>query len=190
MSVWTTRSTSDKKEYIVIQHKLKNVDYCIQGIKFRGGYAVVEKDSKVYHMLKKIPLLKNAKEFPLIHLRSLPFITRTSDVKMIYGQEVYRYYLEALNPIVAEEIEVRHVEAEVAHVEEMHKCACKTKSGELCIHLAAEYSPSGYCHLHIFQDPRLSEFGITIPRLAMDEKAKFREKVIAILLKAKKEGKF
>lgn len=190
MSVWTTKSSGKDREFIVIQHKLKNVDYTIQGIKFRAGYAVVEKNSKAYYMLKKMPILKEAKEYPLIHLRSLPFITRTNDVKTVFGQEVYVHYLKQLTEVVEKEKEQREEKELVDRVEVRNRCSCVTKHGALCENEALEASPSGYCKIHILEDPRLSEFGITIPRLTREERLKFKEKVISILAKAKRDGKF
>lgn len=95
MSVWTTKTLDRVGEYIVLQHTLKGVNHSVNGIKFRNGYAVVEKDSKIYFALKKIPVLTNAKEHPLTFLTKLPFITRTQDIRTVYGQDVYIKFLEA-----------------------------------------------------------------------------------------------
>jgi len=94
MSVWTTKALTGDRNYIVIQHTLKGVNHVVNGVKFRDGYAVVEKDSKTYYMLKKVPVLRAAKEYPLIHLKKLKFITRTADIKMVFGQDVYRRFIE------------------------------------------------------------------------------------------------
>ena len=94
MSVWTTKSLERDKVYVVVQHTLKGVNYVVNGVKFRNSYAVVEKDSKVYHSLKKVPVLRSAKEYPLTYLKKLSFITRTVDIKTVYGQDVYRRFLE------------------------------------------------------------------------------------------------
>ena len=88
MTVWTTRTTNRSGEYIVIKHQLRGINYRVKGVRFRDGYAVVEKGSKTHAELKKIPLLQNAEEFELLHLRKLRFITRTADVKAVYGTDV------------------------------------------------------------------------------------------------------
>ena len=93
MSVWTTKALDRARNYIVLQHQLKGVNYIINGIKFREGYAVVEKGSKTYHMLKRIPVLRAAKEYPITYLRKLSFISRSQDVKAVYGQDVYNQFL-------------------------------------------------------------------------------------------------
>lgn len=93
MSVWTTKAFEKARSYIVLQHTLRGVNYVVNGIRFRDSYAVVEKDSKSYFGLKRIPVLRASKEFPLTHLDKLPFITRHQDIKMVYGQDVYVSFL-------------------------------------------------------------------------------------------------
>jgi hypothetical protein len=104
MSVWTTTSQVGEKKYIVLQHTLKGVNHTVNGIKFRDGYAVVEKDSKTYYFLKRIPVLKAAKEYPLLHLRNLHFITRALDIRTVYGQDVYAKFLQEEEKIRLESI--------------------------------------------------------------------------------------
>jgi len=94
MSVWTTKSLDRARNYIVIQHTLRGVNYVINGIRFRDSYAVVEKDSKTYHGLKRVPVLRAVKEYPLTHLAKLPFITRPADIRMVYGQDVYITFIK------------------------------------------------------------------------------------------------
>ena len=93
MSVWTTKTLERARNYIVIQHTLKGVNYVVNGVRFRDSYAVVEKDSKVYYNLKKVPVLRAVKEYPLTHLGKLPFVTRPADIRLVYGQDVYVSYL-------------------------------------------------------------------------------------------------
>lgn len=93
MSVWTTKAFEKARDYIVIQHTLRGVNYVVNGIRFRDSYAVVEKNSKTYYNLKRVPVLRAVREFPLTHLAKLPFITRHADIKMVYGQDVYVSFL-------------------------------------------------------------------------------------------------
>lgn len=231
MSVWTTKSLESDKDYIVMQHTLKGVNYVISGVKFRDSYAVVEKNSKIYYMLKRVPVLRGSKEYPLTHLSKLPFITRSSDVKMVFGQDVYRRYLEELNKDseqqelakkqeqelldklsyekreeelkLKEQIQNVIDEAKAAGeseevIEELKeqlpvisKCSHRLEDGVLCGQDALDYSPSGYCHHHIFEEPILSELGIEIPKfLDKKERKALRKKIEETLTKAKKQGKF
>lgn len=93
MSVWSTRAFEKVRNYIVLQHTLRGVNYVVNGIRFRDSYAVVEKNSKTYNNLKRIPVLRASKEYPLTHLAKLSFITRHQDIKMVYGQDVYVSFL-------------------------------------------------------------------------------------------------
>lgn len=106
--MWATKP-GKTRNYIVLKHTLKGINTKISNIKFRNGYAVVDKDSKNYKILKKSPMLRAAKEFPLEHLRTLPFITRAKDIIMIYGQDVYNHYMKfLLNEQLDAELEDLH----------------------------------------------------------------------------------
>lgn len=194
MSVWSTKSSGINRNYVVLKHTLKGVNYIINGVKFREGFAVVEKGSKTYHALKSIPVLRAAQEYPLIMLRQLKFITRPVDVKTVYGADVYVHYLKELEPQVEKEKVEIIVEQETKHIEEHKLCSYRTIASDgkdLCKQKALEYSPSGYCMNHIFDEPKLVELGIEVPKfLTKKEKWPAREKVAAQLSKAKKDGKF
>lgn len=192
MSVWSTKSSGRARTYVVIQHKLKAFNQFINGVRFRNGYAVVEKDSKTYSALKKLPLIKNAREFPLSFLKELPFITRTSDIKLVFGVEVYEHFIKEY-AVKVEEDKVQQAEkiAEqeaVAHVQEHKKCAhISENTKELCEHTAYELSPGGHCYKHLLEDPKLAELGIEVPRfLTKKEKAALKEKIANQLQKMKK----
>ena len=219
MSTWTTRSLERDHNYIVFQHTLKGVNHTVNGIKFRDGYAVVEKDSKTYFALKKIPVLKAAKEYPLLHLRKLPFITRTSDIRTVYGQDVYaKFVIEAqlevalaaskieeqreLELKAKQDLTVQLEEAkkteDTAKVEEIKaampvivNCCHRTHDGTLCKNEAVDFSPSNHCEFHILEDPRLSEMGIETKKFfTKAERKDFRHQVKNALKKAKSQGKF
>lgn len=185
MSVWTTKALSTDKHYVVLKHKLKGINYVVQGVKFRDSYAVVEKGSKTYSMLLRMPIFHGCQELPLVYLRKLKFITRASDVKTIYGQDVYRHYLRVLDEQIIEEQEQQKVEEVLAHTSE-GKCNFIGKTGELCSHEALRNSPSHYCKLHILEDAKLQDYGIKVPGfITKQEKAELKEKVIKQLNKIK-----
>lgn len=185
---WTTKTLERVNEYVVIKHALKDMNGNLVGVKFRGGYAVVIKDSKSYLQLKQLPLVKDQPEFPLLFLRKLPFITKTLDVKFIYGPAVYARYLEQLQPVIDIEKDVRNEEAIVAHTEEKHLCAYTTVRGDLCLQEVYELSPSKHCKKHILEDPKLEALGIIVPsRLTKDQKREYKEKVISKLEKLTSE---
>jgi len=96
MSVWTTKSLEKDIKYIVIKHYVPGINGKIHGVTFRHSFGVVQKDSKTHRNLKRMPVFKNAVEQPLTFLSKLPFITRSKDIQLIYGREVYSKYLLAL----------------------------------------------------------------------------------------------
>lgn len=214
MSVWTTKALDRDKDYIVIKHSLPNANATVFGVKFRGGYAVVEKNSKTYYKIKRMPLI-SGQEYPLTFLKRLPFVTRTADVKMIYGAEVYAKYAEALvaeadqvkineQKARQEQIDLRdQIQAQiklalkdndkekVAELKKelpvIEKCAFKMDNGVLCGLAAVEWSPSNYCGTHCIDDPRLEEFGIKKPRfMTKKEKREFRDRVRQVMEKSLK----
>jgi hypothetical protein len=226
MSVWTTKTLNKNANYIVIRHSLRGVNGNVYGIKFRDSYGVVEKDSKLYAKLKKMPMFKGNCEFPLLFLAKLPFITRPLDIKQVYGQEVYTKYLQAVEDEqrraelakieekkqiqekrvqelekvqeiqeklkeAQESEDLEKIEQLKAEMPQVTKCSYITVHDTLCAHDAWECSPSGYCKLHVVDDPRLEEFDIKKPMaMTKSEKKKFRAKVYEKLEKLKKQGKF
>lgn len=185
---WTTKTLERVNEYVVIKHALRDMNGNLAGVKFRGGYAVVAKGGKAYKQLKMLPLIKGQPEFPLIFLRKLPFITRTEDVKVVYGQDVYSKYLEQLHVEIDKEVAVREEVAVVNHTEVKNRCAYTTVKGDLCSNEVFNGSPSKYCKRHLLEDPMLESVGIVLPkRLTKDQKREYKEKVISKLEKLTSE---
>lgn len=182
MSLWTTKSSGKDRDYIVFQHPLRGVNHFINGIKFRDGFAVIERNTKIHSALKQIPMLKGAKEHPLVFLKKLKFISSASDVRTVYGSDVYEQYLKQLT-IHLEEVKVQEEIIEQQIIVEKHieakKCSHLNNRNELCGVDALEESPSGYCTYHILQDPKLAELGIEVPRfLSKKEKITLKEKIL------------
>lgn len=117
MSVWTTKASVRDREYIILQHTLKGVNYAINGVKFRDGYAVVEKNSKTHQYLKRVPVLRSAKEFDITYLTKLRFITKPMDIKIVYGKDVYQKYLEAVEAAKAKAAQQKQEEKVQKHIE-------------------------------------------------------------------------
>lgn len=191
MSVWTTKSKDRDCNYVLIKHFLPGINYKVNGVKFRGGFAVVEKGSKLYYSLKKLPQLKNAPEYDLLYLGKLPFITRTSDIKTVYGEDVYQKYLTMLEyskteeyKKIQEKIEEQKKEEEKEHLsEESVKCHYRLSNGNLCKNEVDELSPSKYCTVHLLEDPKLSDFGIMIPLAVPKHRRKDLKKKVRNKLK-------
>jgi hypothetical protein len=197
MSVWTTKSLPRDADYIVMKHSIPGVNYRVSGVRFRAGYAVVEKGSKTYNSLKRMPQLANAPEYDLLYLKDLKFITRTSDIKMVYGADVYRRFLELLELSKTieykkekENLEQVKQEEEIVHLaEESIKCHYRLSNGNLCKHDAEELSPSKYCIVHLLDDPKLADFGIKVPLVSpKHQKKALKKQVLTKIKKLMKEG--
>ena len=186
MSTWTTKALNRDRKYVVLKHPLKGVNYSVQGVKFRHGFAVVEQDSKVHNMLKKMPILRNAEVLPLSFLTKLPFITRHIDIKIVYGQDVYRIFLQEAAQAQAAIDAAAKEEAELIHTLN-DGCQYRLKSSNLCQLIAIPNSPSQYCSKHFLDDPKFKELNIIIPTKFMTgkEEEKLREKILEQLAKAK-----
>lgn len=175
MSVWTTKSLNKTNDYVVIKHTVPGVNGAVLGVKFRNGYAVVEKDSKTYYQIKKVPFLKSAKEYPLSFLEKLPHITRNLDIKTIYGVDVYKKFVESVLEARKQEEQAAKAAAEIEH-KESDKCAFRTARGELCLFDAFEKSPSKYCQRHILEDPLLN---VIVPMaMTKDDRKKLINRVL------------
>lgn len=73
------------------------------------------------------------------------------------------------------------------HQELTKKCVFRTTTGKLCKNDAISESPSGYCKMHLLEDPKLPEFGIMKPKfMTKEDRKSFKEEVIKILSAAKK----
>jgi hypothetical protein len=115
MHNWNTRFRDDgstHKDYVVIRHPIPNFKNTnVFGIKFTGGFAVVKRNSKDYHKIKKIPVFKKAREFPLEFLKKAGF--RGQDIQMVFGRTIFVHYMAALGfnpqgkplPVEAEKVE-------------------------------------------------------------------------------------
>lgn len=155
--IWSARSLERDRDYIVMRHPMRGINTVINGVKFRDSYAVVEKDSKTYYHLKRMPQLRAAKEFPLIFLDKLPFIVTPLEVKIVYGADVYKKYMEAREKKIEKIQEKLQEQLEEDHIDKLNKCSYRTKvTGELCKNKALVESPSSYCMKHLIEDPKLN----------------------------------
>jgi hypothetical protein len=173
-----TRSFDRVKNYVVIKHKLSGINGLLCGVKFREGYGVVELNSKLYIQLMSLPLIKGQPTYPLSHLKKLPFVTRSQDIQVIYGVDIYRQYMEQIKPIIEQEqIEYKEKE-EIKHTEVELRCSSTNNRDSLCRRDAVPFSKAGLCKLHILEEPGLAELGIKIPlRMTNTEKFQLRQKV-------------
>ena len=188
MTYYATKSSIVEKNYVVIRHGIPNVNSQVMGVRFRDSWAVVEKDSKIYFRLRKLPMLKNPVERPLSFLKELSFINRPMDVKLIFGADVYAKYI-TLDKKIKQKEEVEKVQLEEKlHIEDDTKCRFRLETGKLCRHNVQDTAVSSYCPLHILKDPRLEEIDFTVPlALSPKERKKLRKRAFNKLSSTKIE---
>lgn len=187
---WNTRRQKKEKsqlDYVLMKHPLPvtgNVH--VMGVKFCGGYAVVAKDTKIYHAIKRIPIFKGAKEFPLSFMKQLGW--RCKDVEMIFGHDVYCHYMESIGltpqgkPIVVESEEkseetdkvVAFEKEEVADIKEEFSAELSEEKEELDSELElsepeeAEEEPEEE-HIADLEEPKEEEDLDELPELSPQE---------------------
>lgn len=164
MSLYWSSKSFGGKNYIVLQHPLRDVCTRICGVKFHYGYGVVEKGSKAYKMLMSMPILRKAKELPLTILKTLKFVTRSTDIELVYGKDIYISYQRAIiehnKKVEAQKFEETKTER---NSEDSSKCKFLLLNNHFCTNERIEGS-TGYCRHHIMQDIELiKEIGIEIP---------------------------
>lgn len=186
MSYWHV-AKKQSEEYVIIRHKIPKFNGFVSGVRFREGYGVVVKNSKVYGMLKRLPLLKNSEEYPLTHLRQLKFIPRDREIEIIYGKDVYNNYLVAKQQLEQQETVEQKEEENRIHLEESDLCKFRTKTGDYCKMEAFEHSPSHYCKRHLLDDELAKEVTkMYVPSLlSKKERKQYRLDLIAKLEKIK-----
>lgn len=170
--VWTTKKLAREREYVVVKHSLRGINYNIKGVKYRDGFGVVEKDSKAYFELKKIKPAAITSEHSLDFLLKLNFINRSRDIELVYGKDVYHYYVNKIREVQAAEAESKHLKST--------KCKMIVKNGSLCNNESHKLSPSEHCLTHLFQDSKLEEVlgtEILIP-MGKEAKKKYKQEII------------
>jgi hypothetical protein len=155
-------------EFVVVKHKLKGLETEILGVKYREGYAVVAKDTKTYQQLKKIRNAIDA-EYPITHLENLSCVINDKQVRYIWGQAVFDYYIKKKHEVEnMTDLQKGFSEApECTHIKEDEtKCLAKAmKNADYCIH-------------HIKFDERVREDFESLPMMPKAEKKKLIKKII------------
>jgi hypothetical protein len=160
---WNTKSYGGK-EYIVMQHPLRDICTKMCGIKFHYGYGVVQKESKAYKMLKAMPFLRNAQEFPLTILKTLKFVTRSKDIEMVFGRDIYISFQRAMIAYNQKQEDQKFEETQAERNSNgSSKCKFLLLHNDFCSNEKVSGS-TGYCRMHILEDKALiNEIGIETP---------------------------
>lgn len=159
-------SKGSTREYIVVKHALPGLCTEILGIRYMDGYGVVAKDSKEHLRLKQVRMAVT-KELPITFLTNVKSVINRSQIKAIWGADVYRYFMEMLESKEASPISSKTIERPFCkHEKEGRKCGNQSLDG------------FSMCRRHIEFDskvaPKLSEMQM----LPKDEKKKYVDAII------------
>jgi hypothetical protein len=155
-------------EFVVIKHKLKGLETELLGIRYREGYAVIAKNTKVYHELKKIRNAIDA-EFPITHLGKLACVINDKQIQYIWGKAVYDYYLK-------KKFEVQNTPEIVKKLAEAPECEHIKEDGQKCLSKAIK--GASLCIHHIRFDERVKDDFEKMPVMPKKEKKALIQKLI------------
>lgn len=175
MSRYYTKSNTDR-EFIVVKHKLTKIETTVMGVRYREGYAVVEKDSKVYKSLKTMKMAID-KEFPITYLDTLGCVVNDRQIQYIWGKEIYNYFLsQKLNSESTQPEALREAQAKLPFCEHIKDDGVQCKSKALKV--------SDYCRSHLQSDERLVEDFAAMPKyMEKADRKKYIDKLIKKLEK-------
>ena len=154
-----TKNTT--REYIVVKHQLK-INTEILGIRYRDGYGVVAKNSKELLRLRQIRLAV-CEELPITFLPRLKAVVNSKQIKAIWGNDIYRYFLQQNAKKAAQPEELKEALARpfCANEQNDRRCGNQTLDGFT------------HCRIHIQRDERLKPFIADMKMLPKAEKKKF-----------------
>lgn len=165
MSIYFS-SKGSNREYIVVKHALPGLTTEILGIRYMDGFGVVAKDSKEHLRLKQVRMAVTS-ELPITYLKHVKSVINNSQVKAIWGADVYRYYLEQMKAKESNPISAQTAERPICkHEKDGKRCGNQVIVGFTT------------CRKHIESDakvaPRLSEMKL----LPKEEKKQFIDSII------------
>jgi len=175
MSRYYTKSQQNR-EFIVVKHKLPKIETTVMGVRYREGYAVVEKNSKTYKALK-IMKMAVTKEFPITFLDTLGCVVNSRQIQYIWGKEIYHFFLsQKLRTESREPKELKEAN------DKLPFCEFTKGDGNKCKIKALKVSE--YCRAHLKEDERLAEDFQSMPKyMEKADRKKYIDKLIKKLEK-------
>ena len=166
MSLYYENKDTVDTDFTVVKHSLRGFEGDVNGVTYRGGYAVVKKGSKEYKNLLKIRPKAITNEYPLTHLQKLNFIINEKQIEYVWGKAIYNSYMKMKN--YTPQVEAMHKARE-----EAPKCTHMKGDGNQCGN--PKRSDSDFCNAHVIFDPRIKEIVEALPPMPKKQKkAKIR----------------
>lgn len=154
---------SSNREYIVVKHQLSGISTEVMGIRYIDGFGVVAKDSKEHKRLKQVRMAI-IDEYPITFLTRVKAVINKSQIKVIWGSDVYRCFLqhEKKNEAKPESLK---------EAVEQPRCAGAKANGSQCN--SASLRDFKHCRSHIEQDEKLQPYIKDMKMMPTKEKRKF-----------------
>lgn len=154
---------NSNKTYIVVKHQLAGINTEILGVRYRDGFGVVAKDSKAHKRLKQIRMAV-IDEYPITFLPKVKSVINSSQIKAIWGQDVYRCFLQSQSK---KESQPEKLQKSV----ETPRCSGKKKDGNQCGSMSLK--DFKHCRAHIEQDEKLQPYIKDMGKMPVKEKRAF-----------------
>lgn len=159
---------SSNREYIVVKHQLSGICTEVLGIRYMDGFGVVAKGSKEHGRLKQIKMAI-IDEYPITFLSKVKSVINKSQIKAIWGSDIYRCYLE-------HEVKKEAKPEALREAVEQPRC-CGTKSDGLECN-SQSLRDFKHCRAHIEQDEKIKPLIQDMKMMPVKEKRKFITEVI------------
>lgn len=159
---------NSNREYIVVKHQLSGITTDILGIRYIDGFGVVAKDSKEHKRLKQIRMAI-IDEYPITFLTKVKAVINKSQIKVIWGSDVYRCFLQHEQKKTTQPVHLQKVP-------EAPRCAGKKSDGSQCN--SGALKDFKHCRAHIEQDDKLKPYIKDMKKMPTKQRRKFITEVI------------
>jgi hypothetical protein len=156
------------REYIVVKHQLSGINTEVLGIRYVDGFGVVARGSKEHLRLKQVRMAI-IDEFPITFLTKVKSVINISQIKVLWGSDVYRYFLQQEAAKEAKPESIQNA------VETPFCCAIKA-DGSPC--RTASLRDFKHCRAHIEKDEKIKPLIKDMKLMPVNEKRKFITEII------------
>lgn len=139
---------SSNREYIVVKHQIPGITTEILGIRYMDGFGVVARDSKEHKRLKQIRMAV-VDEYPITFLTKVKAVINRTQIKVIWGSDVYRCFLE-------HQTKKDKKPEELQQSVETPRCCATKADGNQCNSMSLR--DFKHCRAHIERDEKLKPF--------------------------------
>tara|TARA_R100001086_G_scaffold248403_1_gene185306 strand:+ start:1973 stop:2506 length:534 start_codon:yes stop_codon:yes gene_type:complete len=154
---------NSNREYIVVKHQLSGITTEVLGIRYMDGFGVVAKDSKEHKRLKQVRMAV-VDEYPITFLTKIKSVINKTQIKVIWGSDVYRCFLQHEAKKQAQPV---HLQKEV----ETARCKGTKADGSQCN--SGALRGFSHCRAHIEQGKKIQPYIKDMKKMPTKQKRKF-----------------